>query len=236
MKKFLYALMGLLLLPLSSCNDDELEALKAEQNALANRIAALETWQKQVNDNIASLQNLVYALQERDYITSVTPLADGSGYIISFLKNGAIIIKNGIDGQNGADGANGYTPVVSVKLGDDGVYYWTIDGEWLYDANGNKVRASAQDGKDGQDGAPGADGKDGEDGKDGVNGTDGKDGQDGTDGKDGQDGTDGKDGKDGRDGNTPQLRINPVTNEWEVSTDGGITWFSTGVKATGEKF
>ena len=235
MKKFLYALMGLLLLPLSSCNDDELEALKAEQNALANRIAALETWQKQVNDNIASLQNLVYALQERDYITSVTPLADGSGYIISFLKNGAIIIKNGIDGQNGADGTNGYTPVVSVKLGDDGVYYWTIDGEWLYDANGNKVRASAQDGKDGQDGAPGADGKDGEDGKDGVNGTDGKDGQDGTDGKDGQDGTDGKDGKDGRDGNTPQLRINPVTNEWEVSTDGGITWFSTGVKATGEK-
>ena len=235
MKKFLYTLMGLLLLPLSSCNDDELEALKAEQNALANRIAALETWQKQVNDNIASLQNLVYALQERDYITSVTPLADGSGYIISFLKNGAIIIKNGIDGQNGADGVNGYTPVVSVKLGDDGVYYWTIDGEWLYDANGNKVRASAQDGKDGQDGAPGADGKDGEDGKDGVNGTDGKDGQDGTDGKDGQDGTDGKDGKDGRDGNTPQLRINPTTNEWEVSTDGGITWFSTGVKATGEK-
>ena len=229
MKKLLFALMGLLLLPLSSCINDELNALKAEQGALANRIAALESWQKQVNDNIASLQNLVAALEQRDYVTSVTPLTDGSGYIISFLNQGAIIIKNG------EDGANGYTPVVSVKLGDDGVYYWTIDGEWLYDANGNKVRASAQDGKDGQDGSPGADGKDGEDGKDGVNGTDGKDGQDGTDGKDGQDGTDGKDGKDGRDGNTPQLRINPVTNEWEVSTDGGITWFSTGVKATGEK-
>lgn len=232
MKKLFLALISLVLLPLIACNDDEIEALKAEQQALAERVLALEMWQKQVNDNIASLQNLVSALEQRDYVTGVTPLTDGSGYIISFLKNGAIIITNGIDGQNGTDGTNGengedgYTPVIGVKKGDDGVYYWTIDGDWLYDANGDKIRASAQDGKDGQDGVPGADG---EDGKDGVNGADGKDG---TDGKDGQDGTNGKDGKDG---NTPQLRINPTTNEWEVSTDGGATWYSTGTKATGEQ-
>ena len=225
MKKVFFALICLALLPLTACND-ELEQLKAEQEALADRVLALEMWQKQVNDNIASLQNLVAALEQRDYVTNVTPLTDGSGYIISFLNQGAIIIKNGVDGTDGKDG---YTPVVSVKLGEDGVYYWTIDGNWLYDANGDKVRASAQDGKDGQDGAPGADGKDGKDGEDG------KDGINGTDGKDGKDGQDGKDGKDGKDGNTPQLRINPTTNMWEVSTDGGITWFSTGVKATGEK-
>ena len=33
----------------------------------------------------------------------------------------------------------------------------------------------------------------------------------------------------------PQLRINTITNEWEVSYDDGGTWTSLGVKATGEK-
>lgn len=31
-----------------------------------------------------------------------------------------------------------------------------------------------------------------------------------------------------------KLRVNPDTNEWEVSYDSGITWKSLGVKATGE--
>lgn len=31
-----------------------------------------------------------------------------------------------------------------------------------------------------------------------------------------------------------KLRVNPATNEWEVSYDGGMTWKSLGVKATGE--
>lgn len=42
-------------------------------------------------------------------------------------------------------------------------------------------------------------------------------------------------GKDGADGITPQLRINAETNEWEVSLDDGVTWETTGVKATGDK-
>ena len=41
------------------------------------------------------------------------------------------------------------------------------------------------------------------------------------------------DGKDGNDGITPQLRINPDTNEWEVSYDKGTKWVSLGVSATG---
>ena len=32
----------------------------------------------------------------------------------------------------------------------------------------------------------------------------------------------------------PQIRINPETNEWEISTDGGETYVSTGVKAIGK--
>lgn len=43
----------------------------------------------------------------------------------------------------------------------------------------------------------------------------------------------GEDGDDGTDGISPKVQINPQTNEWEVSEDGGTTWASTYVKATG---
>lgn len=83
----------------------------------------------------------------------------------------------GEDGEDGADGKDGVTPVIGVAQGEDGIYYWTINGEWLLDENGNKVQAQGRDGADGEDGKDGADG---EDGKDGADGQDGKDGEDGT--------------------------------------------------------
>ncbi len=41
-------------------------------------------------------------------------------------------------------------------------------------------------------------------------------------------------GASGADAVAPSLRIHPTTNEWELSCDGGLTWISLGVKATGE--
>lgn len=38
----------------------------------------------------------------------------------------------------------------------------------------------------------------------------------------------------GREGRSPQVRINAESGEWEISTDEGATWTSTGVKAKGE--
>jgi hypothetical protein len=104
-------------------------------------------------------------------------------------------------------------PVIGVAQDIDGVYYWTLNGEWLLDDNGNKLPVS---------------------GKDGQNGTNGSNGQDGTDGKDGQDGEDGKDGADGQDGKdgiTPQLKIED--GYWFISYDNGATWTQLD-KATGE--
>ena len=40
-------------------------------------------------------------------------------------------------------------------------------------------------------------------------------------------------GETGAAGITPQIRINSTTNEWEISTDSGKTWVSTGTKAQG---
>ena len=53
-------------------------------------------------------------------------------------------------------------------------------------------------------------------------------------GIDGEDGANGENGIDGEDAIAPQVRINDVTKEWEISTDGGETWVSTGVVAEGK--
>lgn len=45
----------------------------------------------------------------------------------------------------------------------------------------------------------------------------------------------GEKGEDGKNAVTPQVRINKQTNMWEISIDGGNTWTSMNVQATGEK-
>ena len=138
---------------------------------LENRVTTLEEMCDRMNDNINSLQSILNALNSHDYVTSVDAIYEDGiivGYTINFANSGAIKIYNGEDGINGE---NGNTPVISIKRDSDGCYYWTIDGKWLYDEQGRKVRAEGRDGadgQDGQDGAAGADGEDGEDGKDGI--------------------------------------------------------------------
>lgn len=72
------------------------------------------------------MQSLVAALEDKDYVTAVTPLEDGTGYVISFLKSGNVTIKHGEQGEKGEDGT---TPVISVKQDSDGKHYWTVNGE-----------------------------------------------------------------------------------------------------------
>ena len=203
-----------------SCEYDDSE-LRDKINDHENRIVQLEELCSQMNTNISSLQTIVTALQGNDYVTSIAPVTSGDetiGYTINFSKSGPVTIyhgedgkdgSNGADGQDGADGKDGHTPVLGVKMTSDGNYYWTIDGEWLLDDDGNKIRANGLDGADGSDGANGQDGQDGAAGKDGItpqlkiedgywyvsydNGVQwtqlwkatGEDGQDGADGKDG---------------------------------------------------
>ena len=219
MKKLLSLLMcGLLLFGCGDKYDDS--ALRNDLNDLENRVTKLEELCKQMNTNISSLQKIVDALQDNLSISKVEQISDG--YIIYFSDGSTATIKNGKD--------SGDAPVIGVKQDTDGCYYWTLDGEWLTDEKGNKVKAQGTDGKDGIDGEDGNDGVDGEDGVDGTNGKDGKDGitpqlkiengrwmlsmdngktwtdigqatgADGKDGEDGADGTDGEDGVDGKDG------------------------------------
>ena len=140
---------------LSSCGDDYDDSeLRGGIKNLEGRITALEEWQKSVNTDIRSLQSLVAALEDKDYVTAVTPLEDGTGYVISFLKSGNVTIKNGEQGEKGEDGT---TPVISVKQDSDGKHYWTVNGEWLLD-NGNKMPVTGEKGDKGDNGVSGSDG------------------------------------------------------------------------------
>lgn len=225
MKKILCFLFAVSVL--SGCGDDyDDSALTGRVDDLENRVIKLEELCKQMNTNISSLQALVNVLQDNDYITGVTPITkDGEtiGYTISFAKSAPITIyhgedgKDGQDGKPGEDGNDGSTPIIGVKQDPDGVYYWTLNGDWLTDDSGNKIQA---EGRDGADGKPGEDGNDGQDGKPGE------------DGNDGQDGQDGKPGEDGKDGITPQLKIED--GDWYVSYNDGASWTQLG-KATGDK-
>ena len=136
---------------MAGCYDDS--ALQKQLKDHESRLKELERLTAQQNTNISSLQTIVTALQDKDYVTGVAPINEGDevvGYTITFSKSGAVTIYNGEDG---------YVPVMGVKLDEsDGQWYWTVDGEWLRDSDGEKVRASAIDGEDGEPGEPGSPG------------------------------------------------------------------------------
>ena len=128
----------------SSCKDgyDDSELTERVEN-LENRLQILE---EQMNSNINSLQAILKALDNNDYITKVIPIKNGEkeiGYTINFSKGNSINIYHGQDG---------YSPQIGVKQDSDGIYYWTRDGEWMTDESGNKIKAQGSDGQDGQDG------------------------------------------------------------------------------------
>ena len=139
MKRLLTLLLASVLFGCGENYDDS--ALTGRVDDLENRVTKLEELCKQMNTNISSLQTLVNALQDNDYITGVTPITkDGEtiGYTISFAQSASITIyhgedgedgKDGQDGKPGEDGNDGSTPVIGVKQDTDGVYYWTLNGD-----------------------------------------------------------------------------------------------------------
>ncbi|MDD4669591.1 MAG: PL29 family lyase N-terminal domain-containing protein, partial [Bacteroidales bacterium] len=193
---------------------------------LQGRVAAIENWCTTANSQISALQSLVQALEEKDYVTGVAPLADGTGYTISFTKSKPITIKHGEKGDKGDKGDDAIAPVIGVALDTDGNYYWTVkigaaDPVWMLDKDGNKIRTTGDKGKDAV--SPQVR----------INSTTNM----------WEISVDGgvswvsigvaATGAAGAAGVSPQVRINSATNTWEISVDGGVSWTGTGVAATG---
>ena len=188
MRKFLCLALSVVvtLTALVGCSYDD-GAIWNEVEQIKDRVETLEETVIKTNEDIVALQAIVAALQNNVYVVAVNTTTDG--YIIEFSDGTTATINNGKDGANGENGTN--APVISVKQGEDGNYYWTLDGEWLL-VDGERVRANGRDGENGAPGTP------------------------------------------GNDAIAPQIRINDQTKMWEISTDGGQTWVSTGVVAEGK--
>jgi len=146
LRKFLLlAIVPLMAGTISSCTD-----YQDEINALDYRVTELEKLAKRMNTQLEALQIIADALENADYITNVTP--NSQGYIITFKKAGAVLIRNG---QDGIDGIDAEVPDISILQGPDGYFYWTLNGEFIVTPDGSLVRANGKDGVDGKDGKDG---------------------------------------------------------------------------------
>ena len=155
-----------------SCYDDT--DVRNSIEDLSGRVEDLEEFRSQVEDEIASLNDIISKLQNQVTVDDVRPNGNGS-YTIYFSDGTSVTISDGEDGEDGK------TPPSITVLEDNGVYYWAYvkaDGttEFIRDDDGNRIPVSAE---------------------------------------------------------APQVRINPTTGNWEISTDGGLTWQDTGMPSTG---
>jgi len=147
MRKIIYFLAGTMML-LSGCNllVEELEKsnqVLEERIALNEQeIAALERVVDSINNNIVIIKAIISAWEEEDHVISASPMYDTAdstiiGYEIMFKNAGLMKIYHGKDGK---------TPVISAKMDVDSIYYWAINGKWLFTSDSTKVKCEAEDG------------------------------------------------------------------------------------------
>lgn len=157
MKKLTILLLAsLLALITASCDMFDDSDIRDSISKLESRVSSLEEQMNSANGNISGILEIVNSIKGKEMVSSVSET--DNAWTITFA-NGKVVTISKV-----------HSPVVGIKQDSDGVYYWTLDGNWLLDGNGNKMPVSGKDGNDGNDGK---DGKDGNDGNDGQNGSDG---------------------------------------------------------------
>ena len=95
------------------------------------KLDSLEAKLTELTSQVNSVSSIVSALEGKVYVKAVTEVT--GGYEIEFTDGKKVTVK---DGKDGAD-----APEIGATKDVDGIYYWTLGGEWLLDAAGNKVPA-----------------------------------------------------------------------------------------------
>ena len=152
---FKFATLSLCMFFFIGCTAD-LDKLSNRLDKIEDRVETLEDLCEKMNKDMEYVQTVIKALEGNEFITAIEPIVneegDTVGYKITFSESGEVEIYHGKDG---VDGKDGYTPEIGVKADTDGIYYWTLDGDWITDEDGNKIPVSGNDGQDGQDGQDG---------------------------------------------------------------------------------
>jgi lysophospholipase L1-like esterase len=144
MKRFAYIILAAIATLVSCTNLDE---VWAELRDHEERIQKLETLCNRLNSNVEAIQTILTAMEQNDYVTDIVKVMEDGvevGYSITFAKGGTVTIYHGTDGVDGS------APKVSIRKAQDGEYYWTADGEWVTDENGEMIPAVVADDPNGE--------------------------------------------------------------------------------------
>lgn len=121
-QKLLTAL-GVSMAIFAGCEQYDDSTLTGRVDDLENRVSELEQYIEDLNNTIQGVSSIVRALQDEERVVSVEPLADGTGYKIVFSDGSEATIKNGEE------------PSIGIRQDTDGIWYWTVDGEFLLDGS-----------------------------------------------------------------------------------------------------
>lgn len=220
MRKFYYVASLFALMLTWACSKDSYDDSKLWEkvNSLDYRVTNLESTVSQFNSDIRSISDIVNALKNNVFVTSVVETSEGQK--ITFSDGKSIVIKNGKDGKDGVDGNSPF-------IGSN--------GNWWIGTTDTGVKAKGTDGRNGTDGLTPVIGANGNwwigttDTGVKAAGTNGKDGETPHIGSNGNwwiGTTDtgvkaaGTNGTNGKDGFTPH--IGPNGNWWIGQQDTGV--------------
>lgn len=127
-------------LALTGCSDSDIQPQGLSQAAVS------DTSLDNINANIAALRKVVEAKALGSTVKKITRLADDDGCLIEFSDGNTLALRANV-GSMGAPSLQPsptvYTPVIAAEADEDGVYYWTLDGEWLLaEGTGRKIEVS----------------------------------------------------------------------------------------------
>ncbi len=113
---------------LSGCTD----MFRTELDETNAKLKALQELAASTNKELTALSEIVSKLDDTHTIDPKSLVMTDEGYEVSFRDGTKIFIPFG------RDGIDGRTLIpVGVKQAEDGLYYWTVDGTELKDAEGN---------------------------------------------------------------------------------------------------
>ena len=120
------------------CSTFDDTQINSRVDDLENRITELERLVNELTSNLGTLVTAIDALENQDRIVSINKLPGDAGWEIVFAQSGTVTVYNGVNGKDGD------SPVIGVQKDTDGIYYWTLNGEFLLDENNQKIPATAQ--------------------------------------------------------------------------------------------
>ena len=113
---------------LAACEKYDDSKLTGRVDNLEERVDKLTQLVNDLNTNVTSLTKLVQAFQQENRIEKIVQVEGGYDIILA-------------DGKGTLPIRNGEKPSIGITLDEDGIYYWTVDGEFMLD-NGNKIPAT----------------------------------------------------------------------------------------------